>query len=183
MTNCSSAAASSAMMAAVVASNSARIEAENRQRRMRNKGNDECYFIVGENIDSVGNKIAKIYDNWYYKDKKINAENPTYNWHAFFVALVLCAFFSVIGLMVYPLIVNDFDTMFPLNRVFIASIISLMISICIGYFSGGDEEVTTIELEAMTRSKTSVLIHVYDDSGYRNYHENEIHKILALFKE
>lgn len=177
-----------AMSATLSAANSARRAEEARERRLRNKGNDEIYFITNKSIDNVGERIAKKYGNWYYKDGAIYETHPNFSIGTFFMALFIGGSVAwillMLGAVVYTSITNNWDLDFPMNTngVIVSAIIGLFLGILLGLLFGGDSEVDYVSL-TKEGNKTRVLLTVYDSNGYRNFHEDEIHNILSEFSE
>lgn len=161
-----------AASSAAVAGIAARRSAEDEARRKSHEGNDQ---ILIRTKKGSYEKVVEIISELYgcapmTKNGALKIPNPEFNFDAIIVFII----FGFIALMADALNITNFS--FAENSATV-----VIISILYGYFAR-DDSFNSIEIED-DDEEVLTQINVYNSSGYRNYSEIQISKIMKEFKK
>lgn len=167
-----------------------RERAENERRRKSRMGNDQVLFETKKGIDEIGNEIADIYRNWYYKSEEgsiYRTSRGIFGWGSFvggLVSMIAIEIFYFIFLV--SMVCTDYrdrdlciGTWYPIDAIFSAWL-AIGVGILVGFvLHPVDTEVSYIRLTE-TKHGTRVLIKIYSSDGYRNIDDDELIKIEEM---
>lgn len=180
-----SAGSTAAMAGATVAMETAIIaeqEEEDEQRRKSHMGNDQLLIETTLSVDTVGEKVASVFKNWYYKDYNIcRKRNSKFDFGMAF----LCLFLSMIifaTMFILLWVFNIFST--DINTsIFISIAVSIIIAIICGIESAKtDDVVDWINISQSKNGNARILIKIYTSDGYRNINEDDLQDIKDVLK-
>jgi len=166
-----------------------REEAEGKARRKSHMGADQIVLETRKGIDTIGEKIAEMYTNWYYNKEREQIYRHERKMFGFLgaalgtsvIALCLIIYFFIVEVAICTDWRNDScnAAWYPFDF-FSGAMLCIGIGILVGFvLHPVDMPIEYIRLSESQKG-TRILLKVYDDKGRRNLDEDTISDIKEM---